>query len=91
MPGQYLNYLVQKTNTKALLVQMPYNLLLAAVIASIFGYVVSYNRTVFLEKELVRVDKEIQQKETVFQRRQAVLSQDLEQDRLKVEQLLNEH
>ena len=91
MPAHYLNLLVHKINTKALLVQMPYNVLLAAAIASIFGYVASYHHTVFLEKELVRVEQEIQQKETAFQTRQAALLIECEKNRLQVEQLRSRH
>lgn len=74
-----------------MLFQMPCNILLAAVIASIFAYTASYHHTIFLEKELVRLEKEIQQKETIFRRRQAALLQELEENRLQVEQLRNEY
>lgn len=82
--------MAQKINTKTMLFQMPCNVLLAAVIASIFSYIASIHHTRFLEKELVRVDKEIQQKENVFQTRQAALVQECEQNKLQVKQLRNE-
>lgn len=70
---------------------MPYNILLVAIIISIFGYFVSYNRTIFLEKELVRIENEIQHKENVFQVRQAALLIECEKNRLQTELLRNQH
>ncbi|TRW99031.1 hypothetical protein [Flavobacterium gawalongense] len=50
----------------------------------------SYNKTLDLEKELIRIEKELQMNQTTFERRQKAYDEKAKQQREKLERMIKE-
>lgn len=82
---------MQKINHKSICLYKPYIVIVLAAIISVLGYVNSCRQTAFLEQELVRVEKEIYLKNTVYQKRMKALSKKCKGNRLQTAQMLTKY
>jgi hypothetical protein len=82
--------MLSKTIEKLKYLLSEYGFYFSSITLLLILYIHNYNETLALEKELVRINKELHLKQVIFERRQKTYNEKAKQQRAEIERMRNQ-